>query len=167
MCGKRGSAVKLRVAFFALGVAAVASQGLVVNAAAQETRADRTAAAAEVPWYERFTFSPGSPGNPGVVGLSAADRAAGWTTANPRVPSAGPNASWGMTLNVGEAERLEGALAPEPRNETAVGAFFRFSPRLTVGGRVSIADPKSDRALSPTDREEVQPGVKLESAFRF
>jgi len=167
--------VTVRVAFFALGVAA-ATAGWAVStpAVAQETRADRGAAAAEVPWYERFTFSPGSPGNPGVVGLSGADRVAGWTANNPRAEggspaAARPSANWGVTFNVGEAERIEGAIAPEPRKETAVGAYFRFSPRVTVGGRVSLAEPKSgDRVdLRRTDREDPEAGVKLESAFRF
>lgn len=161
--------MKLQGAFFAIGVAAVTSgHVLVVDAHAQESRTERSAAAAEVPWYERFTFSPGSPGNPGVVASTGADRASGFAQ-NPRAPgpAATATSNWGMTFNVDEADRVVGPLAVEARREAQVGAFFRFSPRITVGGRVSVAQPKSEPGAPRADRDEPQAGVKLESAFRF
>jgi hypothetical protein len=160
----------MRVAFFALGlIAATGVQAALSDAQAQDrdTRAERSATAAEVPWYERFTFSPGSPGRPAAVATPGGDRTAGWTT-NPRSSSVSPSASWGMTFNVGEAERLEGGLAPEAAGkETAVGAYFRFSPRVTVGGRVTVAEPKAVPLAPGPARDEPDAGVKLESAFRF
>lgn len=159
--------MKLRVAFFAMGVAAFTSgQALIVDAHAQDSRAERTSAAAEVPWYERFTFSPGSPGNPGGVPATGADRASGFAE-NPRAPATAPSATWGMTFNVGEAERANSVLLNDPRREAQVGAYFRFSPRVTVGGRLSVAQPKADPGEQRATRDEPQAGVRLESAFRF
>jgi hypothetical protein len=168
--------VRLHVAAFAIGIAAVASgvaageasaQSIAPPAGERDSRAERSATAAEVPWFERFTFSPGSPGNPGLDLKTAPGRAPAWATPNPRDGGGVATAGWGMTLNVGEAERLEGVLAPDPRKETALGAYFRFSPRLTVGGRVSLAEPKTPQSDGRGDRDEPRAGVKLESAFRF
>lgn len=168
--------VRLHVAAVAMSIAAAASGVAAGEASAQtaspltgerDSRAERSAAAAEVPWFERFTFSPGSPGNPGFDLKTAPGRAPAWATPNPRDAGTTPGATWGMTLNVGEAERVEGVLAPDPRKETALGAYFRFSPRLTVGGRVSLAEPKASNSDALGQRDEPRAGVKLESAFRF
>lgn len=136
-----------------MGVAVVASTGV----ASAQTRADRTAVAAEVPWYERFTYSSG-----------VSEPPPSWSTVNPRAAGApvAPTARWGMTLNLGEQERLSSAESISPREEAAVGAFYRVTPSVRVGGRVSVAP----QPVSPGVRraqEEPAAGVKLESAFRF
>jgi hypothetical protein len=126
---------------------------------AQESRADRTATAAQVPWYERFTFS-----------AAPQEKLPSWSSVNPRDPAAGAaSARWGMTVNVGEAEqRLTEAGRITRDNEAAVGAFYRFTPRVRVGGKVSVAPPQS---VTPNDRSAdkrpPEAGVRLESAFKF
>jgi hypothetical protein len=121
--------------------------------------AERTAAAAEVPWYERFTYSSG---------LSDQPQAPAWSSVNPRDPKAPvASARWGVTLNVGEADRLRTAESITPRGESAVGAFYRFSPRVRVGGQVSVAPQAVTPGATRREQEEDAAGVKLESAFRF
>jgi hypothetical protein len=129
-------------------------------ALAQETLADRTAAAAEVPWFERFTFNSGG----------SVDAIPSWSTINPRAPGAAvASARWGMTVNVGEAERrLTEAGRLRQENEAAVGAFYRFTPRVRVGGQVSVAPQSvSPGANQLNERREPEAGVRLESAFKF
>jgi len=136
-----------------MGVAVVATGG---TAHAQTSLAERTAAAAEVPWYERFTYSSGAEQAPPA-----------WSAVNPRDPKAPvASARWGLTLNVGEADRLATAGSITPSKESAIGAFYRFSPRVRVGGQVSVA-PQPAPGAPRREQEEEAAGVKLESAFRF
>lgn len=145
--------MRVGLAIAVMGAAVVASSGV----ATAQTRADRTAVAAEVPWYERFTYSSG-----------VSEPPPSWSTVNPRAgeTTATPTARWGMTLNLGEQERLSSAEAISPREEAAVGAFFRVTPSVRVGGRVSVAPQPVTPGVRRT-QEEPNAGVKLESAFRF
>ena len=146
--------MRLGFAIAVMGVAVVATTGM---AHAQSNLAERTATAAEVPWYERFTYSSG-----------VSDAAPSWSTINPRDPKAPvASARWGVTVNVGEEERLRTAESITPRGESAIGAFYRFSPRLRVGGQVSVAPQPVTPGLTARDQREESAGVKLESAFRF
>lgn len=147
--------MRLGLAIAALGVAVAASGG---SAYAQSTLAERSAAAAEVPWYERFTYSS-----------SGSEQIPAWSAINPRDPNAPvAGARWGFTVNVGEEERLRASEGLAPKGEAAVGAFYRFSPRVRVGGQVSVApQPVTTGARGRQDAEDNTPGVKLESAFRF
>jgi hypothetical protein len=125
-------------------------------ALAQETVAERAAARAEVPWYERFTYSQGP--SQAVTGDVATERRGvqAWT----------PSTRWGVTVNLREAAQAAGA-APVARGETAVGAYYQFTPNVRVGGQVSIGT-QSVQGLPPVEREaESAAGVRLESAFRF
>ena len=145
--------VRLGFAFAVLGVAVVATSGI----AHAQNLAERTATAAEVPWYERFTYSSG-----------VSDSTPSWSTVNPRDPGAPvAGARWGVTVNVGEEERLRTSESITPRGEAAIGAFYRFSPRIRVGGQVSVAPQPISPGLSARDQREEAAGVKLESAFRF
>jgi hypothetical protein len=151
-----GVIVRLGLAIAAMGVAFVATGGV---SHAQTSLAERTATAAEVPWYERFTYSSG---------LTDKSAAPSWSAVNPRDPKAPvASARWGVTLNVGEEERLRTAEDITPRGESAVGAFYRFSPRVRVGGQVSVAPQRVTPGASRRAQEEETAGVKLESAFRF
>jgi hypothetical protein len=137
-----------------MGLAAASAVGA---AHAQETVADRQAVRAETPWYERFTYSP-----PALNG--------GSTALTDRRPSSTwvQDGRWSVRVDAQE-NRGPAALSPAPRDSAALGAFYQFTPRLRVGGQVTVAEPPT-RAQPPVNREEPsQPdaGVKLESAFRF
>lgn len=148
-----GAIVRFGLALAAVGV--VFATGNVAQA--QTTLAERSATAAEVPWYERFTYSAGT-----------AETPPSWSTINPRDPKAPvASARWGVTVNVGEEERLRTSESITPRGEAAVGAFYRFSPRVRVGGQVSVAPQPVTPGANRREQAEDAAGVKLESAFRF
>lgn len=125
--------------------------------AAPVARADSPAATrAAVPWYQRFTTSTGVTEQ--ITGESENDRriAPAWTL----------NQRWGVTLDVREAERIE--RLPEGRGDQAsVGAYYQFTPRMRVGGEVSVEDPSASLSATPATEDEPRAGVRIESAFRF
>jgi len=112
--------------------------------------------AAAVPWYQRFTTSSGVTET--ITGDSENDRlpAPAWTL----------NQRWGVTLDVREAQRIERSPERGHGDQASVGAYYQFTPRLRVGGEVSVED---QTPLSPVTRENDEPraGVRIESAFRF
>lgn len=125
------------------------------------TPAERNAVRAEVPWYERFTYGQGPTET--MTGLGPTDRTAqpAWTLSQ----------RWGVTVDIPTAERSQVSRVPS-RSETAVGAYFQFTPRVRVGGQVSVRDPENSLSpaapAAPGQREdEPVAGVRLESAFRF
>ncbi|MGE0828341.1 MAG: NtrZ family periplasmic regulatory protein [Hyphomonadaceae bacterium] len=125
-------------------------------ALAQESAADRDARRAEVPWYERFTYNQG-PSEQGV-GLGPVDRRG--------QPTWEASQRWGVTVNLRDAERTP--TVPTAQDETAVGAYYQFTPSLRVGGAVSVGAVRNPLATQTTrDAEEPNAGVRLESAFRF
>ncbi|HVY84165.1 MAG TPA: hypothetical protein VG943_03470 [Caulobacterales bacterium] len=122
--------------------------------------ADRNAAAREMPWYERFTTSTGLTQNLGGLGPGAERLPA---------PTWRLNEHWGVTVDIREGQRLDQRLDGGREDQTAVGAYYQFTPRVRVGGEVSVGVPQSP-ALTAThqqDKEEPSAGVRLESAFRF
>lgn len=144
----------------ALGVAAVMSGG---GAQAQAQRAPvsaQPAAQAEAPWYERFTF-----GSEFSSGANAwAPR--GEPKATVRVS---PRSRWGVTFGLGaQSQRpIDQALGRSAR--TTAGAFYEVSPKLRVGGAVVLPDEKRPVTSQGRRQDQTQqePGVKVESAFRF
>lgn len=111
---------------------------------------------AAVPWYQRFTTSSGVTET--ITGDSENDRlpAPAWTL----------NQRWGVTLDVREAQRIERSPEGGHGDQTSVGAYYQFTPRLRVGGEVSVEE---ETPLSPVARDGDEPraGVRIESAFRF
>lgn len=70
---------------------------------------------------------------------------------------------WGMTLNV------EAPQTREPDwTDVKAGAYYRVSPRLSIGGAVSMGDqvgqPEAWRKVAP---QQPAPRVRLETAFKF
>ena len=56
--------------------------------------------------------------------------------------------------------------SPLPQEEMSAGATFQITPRLTVGGDVSLGADKLDESMDWSD-EEIEAGIRLRSAFRF
>src|SRR5262249_45628067 len=115
--------------------------------------------AAAVPWYQRFTTSRGV--TESITGESENDRilAPAWTL----------NQRWGVTLDVREAQRIEGIPEGGHGDETSVGAYYQFTPRMRVGGQLSVETAQSPIAPNVpgvTNEDEPRAGVRLESAFR-
>lgn len=133
--------------------AGVAAPG--IAHAQEESVAERNAVRAEVPWYERFTYSQGP--SDAVSGIGQSDRRG--------VQAWQPTTRWGVTVNLREAARTP--LAPVPGDETAVGAYYQFTPSVRVGGQVSLGVRQEPAAPTRPSQEEPAAGVRLESAFRF
>lgn len=119
---------------------------------------DREVTRAAVPWYERFTTSTGV--TESITGVGESDRAVppSWTLSG----------RWNLTVDVHQAQRVERGqdhVAPE---QTSVGAYYQFTPRVRVGGEVSIENRNTLTGQSAANTPaEPAAGVKLESAFRF
>lgn len=141
------------------GAAVLASAGVAhaqdrtVAAAAQAESPAATRAA--VPWYQRFTTSTGVTEQ--ITGESENDRhiAPAWTL----------NQRWGVTLDVREAERIE-RLPETGGDQASVGAYYQFTPRVRLGGEVSVQEPEAPLGQTTTG-DEPRAGVRIESAFRF
>src|SRR5215468_6977308 len=84
-----------------------------------------------MPWYERFTTSTG-----------LTENVSGFNAQNDRVipPSWTLGQRWGVTLNLQQPQRVvrgQDHVAPQ---QATVGAYYQFTPRVRVGGEVSIQD---------------------------
>jgi hypothetical protein len=112
-----------------------------------------------VPWYQRFTTSNGV--TESIVGDLENDRqlAPSWTLSQ----------RWGVTVDVREAERLERLPEGGRGDQTSVGAYYQFTPRVRVGGAVSLESAELPGAAERpvAEQEEPRAGVRIESAFRF
>jgi len=111
---------------------------------------------AAVPWYQRFTTSTGI--TESITGDAENDRLAAptWTL----------NQRWGVTVDVREAQRIERLPEGGRGDQTSVGAYYQFTPRVRLGGEVSV----EQQPLSPapgTEDDAPRAGVRIESAFRF
>ena len=119
--------------------------------------ASAAANSAAVPWYQRFTTSSG------VTETITGD------TENDRLPT--PtwtlNQHWGVTLDVQEAQRIERSPEGGRGDQASVGAYYQFTPRLRVGGEVSVEE-ETPLTQTPSEGEDgPRAGVRIESAFRF
>jgi len=117
--------------------------------------------AAEPDWFQRFNFN-----TPGAE-LSL------WETR----PSQTFNLAWiqgdRWSLSLDLTSRDEDSLLP--REEMMAEAEFRITPRISVGGELSIGSPAGDLNLgteefdtsSQLDDQEIEAGIRLRSAFKF
>jgi hypothetical protein len=114
--------------------------------------------AAAVPWYQRFTTSSGV--TESITGVTENDRqlSPAWTL----------NQRWGVTVDVREAQRIERLPEASRGDEASVGAYYQFTPRMRVGGQLSLET--DDHGLATTtdpNSNEPRADVRIESAFRF
>ncbi|MGE0046628.1 MAG: NtrZ family periplasmic regulatory protein, partial [Hyphomonadaceae bacterium] len=129
--------MQLRSAFL-FASAVFVTAGVAAPAAAQESVQERNAVRAEVPWYERFTYSQGAPETLSGVGPQDRRGVQAWQ----------PTTRWGVTVNLREAARTPVVPVPGDR-ETAVGAYYQFTPSVRVGGQVSVG--VSQDPVAPTN----------------
>lgn len=111
-----------------------------------------------VPWYQRFTTSNGV--TESITGEYENDRllAPAWTL----------NQRWGVTVDVREAQRIERLPEGSRGDQASVGAYYQFTPRMRVGGQLSVETAERPINVAPTpDDDEPRAGVRIESAFRF
>lgn len=56
--------------------------------------------------------------------------------------------------------------SPLPREEMRAGATFRLTPRLSVGGEVSVGANELDESAI-WEEQQLETGIRLQSAFKF
>jgi hypothetical protein len=157
----RVEGVALKVSTFVGCVAAIACASA-TPAFARDQRPVAPAATpqtAQAPWYERFTF-----------GSELREGANAWVPRGESTAAIVDSRSrWGVTFGVSQEPR--GALAPragQPATRASAGAFYQVSPKVRVGGAVTLPEDQlgvSAQRRNPNRTRE--PGVKIESAVRF
>jgi hypothetical protein len=110
-----------------------------------------------VPWYQRFTTSSGV--TESITGQAENDRNI--------VPEWSLDNRWGVTLDVREAARIDRLPEGGRGDETSVGAYYQFTPRMRVGGQLNIQTTEPPVAASRPNEDDPRADVRLESAFRF
>lgn len=143
-------------AWLIAGAAVLATTG-VAHAQDRQPPAAPTveATSSGVPWYQRFTTSNGVTET--ITGQAENDRIAPAWTLNQR---------WGITVDVREAQRIE--RLPDGRGDQAsVGAFYQFTPNISVGGQLNLETTPAPGAVARPQEEEPRADVRIESAFRF
>jgi hypothetical protein len=145
-------------------VAGILAAGLVVGMALAphayaQTTASKAANSAQrqttAPWYERFTF-----------GSETAQGAPNWVPrSEPKVSLLlSPKSRWGLT--VGPPAQTSRYLQSAPATSASAGAFYQVTPQLRVGGGVTLPTEQFTPG-GRTERQEREPGVKLESSLKF
>ena len=150
-----GSSVTRSAAFLFAG-ALLATAGVAhAQEAAPANPAQSASVGAELPWYQRFSASSGLTD----------------TQPPPAVPDAPAWAlsqRWGVTVDVREGQRLQGVDREVEPNQAAVGAYYQFTPRVRLGGELSVGEARNDSPIgSNQDDAETAAGVRIQSAFRF
>jgi hypothetical protein len=78
------------------------------------------------------------------------------------------NQRWGVTVDVREAQRIERLPEGSRGEQASVGAYYQFTPRMRVGGQLSVESADRPINVAPVpDDDETRAGVRIESAFRF
>ncbi|MEP1144489.1 MAG: NtrZ family periplasmic regulatory protein [Henriciella sp.] len=141
-----------------LMVSLVALGGLALPAMAQQDMPEMPAPTmsetdlAQPDWFQTFNFS-GSDFNAPI-----------WQTA----PSQTFNLAWikgdRWSLSLDLTSRDDGS--PLPREEMMAEAEFRITPRISVGGELTIGAEELDDTAQWED-QEIEAGIRLRSAFKF
>lgn len=140
-----------------LAGAVIATAGLAHAQEAPSLTAEVNASRASVPWYQRFTTSNGVTET--ITGERENDRL---------LPQAWSlNQRWGVTVDVQEPAHVEHSVDGLRGQQTAVGAYYQFTPSARVGAEVRVEDAASAALRSSDERTEPSAGVRVESAFRF
>lgn len=141
-----------------LAGAVLATAGLAHAQEAPTPVAEMNVTRAAVPWYQRFTTSNGVTET--ITGERENDRLApqSWNL----------NQRWGVTVDLTEPSRAEHGPDGLRGQQTAVGAYYQFTPSARVGAEVRVEDGAMPGAsLRADQRTEPSAGVRVESAFRF
>ncbi len=108
---------------------------------------------AEPDWYRQFTLS------------SPSDERPIWqSTPSKEVRLAFVKGDkWQLSVDM--TSRPEDS--PLPREEMRAGAEFRITPRISVGGSLSVGANNVDQALEEFRKDQIEAGIRLRSAFKF
>ncbi|MEE9380769.1 MAG: hypothetical protein V3V03_05125 [Hyphomonadaceae bacterium] len=104
-------------------------------------------------WYKRFTFGSQIDESPIWKALPNNEFGLAWTKGE----------RW--SLNIDLSRHNEGT--PLPHEEMSAGATFKITPRISVGGQLSIGERRNEDTSLAEDEQQVETGIRLQSAFKF
>lgn len=135
-----------------LGVPALAQED--VSAAPIELDAPKISETdvAEPDWFNSFTE------------FSGVDETAVWQSRPDRDVSLSWTKGTRWALSIDLKSRAEES--PLPREEMRAGATFRITPRISVGGEVSVGTTELDDS-AVWEEQQLETGIRLQSAFKF
>ena len=107
---------------------------------------------AEPEWFQKFSFNTTDISTPVWEARPSQTFNLAWIKGD----------RWSLSLDL--TSREEGS--PLPREEMMAEAEFRITPRISVGGELTIGAEELDDASQWQD-QEIEAGIRLRSAFKF
>lgn len=132
--------------------------GLALPAMAQQDMPDMPAPTisetdqAEPEWFQKFSFNSTQFTSPVWQTEPAQTFNLAWIKGD----------RWSLSLDLTSRD----ADSPLPREEMLAEAEFRITPRISVGGELTIAAEELDDTTQWED-QEIEAGIRLRSAFKF
>lgn len=108
---------------------------------------------AEPDWYRQFTLSSPSDETPIWQSHPSKEVKLAWVKGD----------KWQLSVDL--TTRPDGS--PLAREEMRAGAEFRITPRISVGGTLSVGANDIDQSLQQLEGKEIETGIRLRSAFKF
>ena len=108
---------------------------------------------AEPDWYRQFTLSAPSDEAPIWQSRPSKEVKLAWVKGD----------KWHLSVDL--TSRPEDS--PLPREEMRAGAEFRITPRISVGGSLSVGANELNGAFDQLQDEAIETGIRLRSAFKF
>ena len=107
---------------------------------------------AEPEWFQKFSFSSDQIGSPIWQNTPSQTFNLAWIKGD----------RWSLSLDLTSRDQD----SPLPREEMLAEAQFRITPRISVGGELTIAAEELDDTTQWED-QEIEAGIRLRSAFKF
>ena len=107
-------------------------------------------------WSKNFTVN-----DPSLNIESSISGVASWIE-KAQIFKFGGDGRWNLDLNV-VSRPVE---SPLPREEMRAGATYKFTPRFSLGGSLSVGAEELDD-MSQWKEQEVEAGVRLKTTFKF
>ncbi|MEL7033863.1 MAG: NtrZ family periplasmic regulatory protein [Pseudomonadota bacterium] len=132
--------------------------GLALPAMAQQDVPDMPAPSiaetdqAEPEWFQTFSFGSDQIGSPIWQNTPSQTFNLAWIKGD----------RWSLSLDLTSRDED----SPLPREEMLAEAQFRITPRISVGGELSIGAEELDDTTQWED-QEIEAGIRLRSAFKF
>ena len=107
---------------------------------------------AEPDWFEKFSFNSAQLNSPIWQAQPSQTFNLAWIKGD----------RWSLSLDLTSRDQE----SPLPREEMLAEAEFRITPRISVGGELSIGAEELDDTTQWED-QEIEAGIRLRSAFKF
>jgi hypothetical protein len=107
---------------------------------------------AEPDWFQKFSFNSAQLNSPIWQAQPSQTFNLAWIKGD----------RWSLSLDLTSRDQE----SPLPREEMLAEAEFRITPRISVGGELSIGAEELDDTTQWED-QEIEAGIRLRSAFKF